>query len=71
MQVQWLRMTVRALLSRMTLQDNELLVNVNKLILQADVAMIASDINYALHLQPTQTIDGTRFEIGVGIKYDE
>ncbi|MDI6552863.1 ATP-grasp domain-containing protein [Leuconostoc falkenbergense] len=71
MQVQWLRMTVRALLARMTSQDSELLTNVNKLTLQADVAMIASDINYALHLQPTQMIDGTRFEIGVGIKYDE
>ncbi|ORI82056.1 carbamoyl-phosphate synthase large subunit [Leuconostoc mesenteroides subsp. mesenteroides] len=71
MQVQWLRMTVRSLLDRMTEQDRKLLDNVNKLTLQTDVRLVASNIDYELHLQPTEPIDGTRFELGVGIKYYE
>ena len=71
MQVQWLRMTVRSLLDRMTEQDRKLLDNVNKLTLQTDVRLVASNIDYELHLQPTEPIDGTRFELGVDIKYYE
>ncbi|GMA70593.1 carbamoyl-phosphate synthase (glutamine-hydrolyzing) [Leuconostoc litchii] len=69
MQVQWVRITVRALLGRLTEQDQKLLENVNKLTLQTDVSLVAADVNYDLHLQPIEPIDGTRFELGVNIQY--
>ena len=31
------------------------------------LALVAADVNYRLHLQPSEVIDGTRFEMGVGV----
>lgn len=65
--VEWLRLTIRAALHEMTAQDLALLADINQQAKTQRIAMIAADVNYRLHLQPSEVIDGTRFEVGVGV----
>ncbi|MGX7051914.1 carbamoyl phosphate synthase preATP-grasp domain-containing protein [Leuconostoc palmae] len=67
MDVPLMRMIVRAGLGRLTDQDFELLNTLGKRVTHNKLSLVAGDINYGLHLQPNQVIDGTRFEIGVGV----
>ncbi|AFT81536.1 ATP-grasp domain-containing protein [Leuconostoc carnosum] len=68
MQTQWLRLTIRAAMDDLTSRDIELLQTINERPIVYPYSMIAADINYRLHLQPHEVIDGTRFEMGVGVK---
>ncbi|MCT8390093.1 ATP-grasp domain-containing protein [Leuconostoc holzapfelii] len=65
--VEWLRLTIRAALHELTAQDRTLLANVHDWVIPEPIAMVAADVNYRLHLQPSEVIDGTRFEIGVSV----
>ena len=69
MQVPWIRLTIRAGLNELTTQDYELLENADSMRASERLSMISADVNYQLHLQPTDVIDGTKFEVGVGV-YD-
>ncbi|WP_220739045.1 carbamoyl phosphate synthase preATP-grasp domain-containing protein [Leuconostoc miyukkimchii] len=71
MQIPWIRLTVRAALNELSKQDIEMLTTVNQLPIVHQLSMVAADVNYQLHLQPSNVIDGTRFEIGVGVNYYE
>lgn len=69
MQIQWIRLTIRAALHELTPQDIEILATVNQRPNRQPLSMVAADVNYRLHLQPSEVIDGTRFEMGVGVNY--
>jgi len=69
MQIQWIRLTIRAALHELTPQDSEILATVNQRPNRQPLSMVAADVNYRLHLQPSEVIDGTRFEMGVGVNY--
>ncbi|MBZ5947983.1 ATP-grasp domain-containing protein [Leuconostoc gasicomitatum] len=71
MDVQWIRLTIRAALHELTDQDVTTLAMINQQPIVQPLSMIAADVNYRLHLQPNEVIDGTRFEIGVGVNYYE
>ncbi|MBZ6010683.1 carbamoyl phosphate synthase preATP-grasp domain-containing protein [Leuconostoc gelidum] len=71
MDVQWIRLTIRAALHELTDQDITTLKTINQQPIVRPLSMIAADVNYRLHLQPSEVIDGTRFEIGVGVNYYE
>ncbi|MGY3742124.1 carbamoyl phosphate synthase preATP-grasp domain-containing protein [Leuconostoc inhae] len=71
MNVQWIRLTIRAALHELTNQDVATLEAINQQPITQPLSMIAADVNYRLHLQPSEVIDGTRFEIGVGVNYYE
>ena len=71
MDVQWIRLTIRAALHELTNQDVATLEAINQQPITQPLSMIAADVNYRLHLQPSEVIDGTRFEIGVGVNYYE
>ncbi|WP_294977098.1 ATP-grasp domain-containing protein [uncultured Leuconostoc sp.] len=71
MDVQWIRLTIRAALHELTDQDVAILETINQRLITQQLSMVAADVNYRLHLQPSEVIDGTRFEIGVGINYYE
>ncbi|ADG41352.1 ATP-grasp domain-containing protein [Leuconostoc kimchii] len=68
MQIQWIRLTIRAAIEEMTEEDHVILSTVNARLMTDQLGMIASDVNYRLHLQPNKVIDGTRFEIGVSVQ---
>lgn len=68
MQVQWIRLTVRAMLNRLTEEDYQLLSELNtKCQTQTQIKMIDAHVDYSLHLQSQNDIDSTRFEMGVSI----
>ncbi|AFS40204.1 MAG: ATP-grasp domain-containing protein [Leuconostoc gelidum] len=71
MDVQWIRLTIRAALHELTDQDVTTLETINQQPIVQPLSMVAADVNYRLHLQPSEVIDGTRFEIGVGVNYYE
>ena len=65
--IEWLRLTIRAALHELTAQDLLLLADIAHHAKVQQLALVAADVNYRLHLQPSEVIDGTRFEMGVGV----
>lgn len=65
--IEWLRLTIRAALHEMTAQDLQLLADIAHHAKSQPLALVAADVNYRLHLQPSEVIDGTRFEMGVSV----
>ncbi|CAK8054060.1 ATP-grasp domain-containing protein [Eupransor demetentiae] len=71
MKIQFIRLAVRALLNELSSTDYEQLDHAVLTPEGANKRMTTARTDYQLHLQPEGDIDTTRFELGVGISFNE